>query len=72
MPATFYRDEAVFAKLKEDVFNRSWQWIGDKNLIPARGEVYPIMLLPDYLNEPMLLSRDNAGKHTLFKQCLHA
>ena len=34
LPASFYKDPAVFEMLKERVFLKSWQWVGDKNLVP--------------------------------------
>ena len=72
LPASFYRDEIVFENLKEQVFYKSWQWIGDDNLIPANGSVHPFILLPDFLTEPMLLSKDFDGDvHCLSNVCTH-
>lgn len=59
LPASFYRDDAVFEHIKEAVFGKTWQWIGDANtLVPLSEHVYPFTLLDHYLTEPMLLVRD--------------
>ncbi len=33
LPASFYRDLEVFEDIKQNVFLKSWQWIGDENLV---------------------------------------
>ena len=58
LPANFYKDQAIFDRLKEEVFVKSWQWIGDKDLVPLSESVHPFVLLDNYLSEPLLLSRD--------------
>ena len=71
LPAHFYRDPEVFEALKERIFLKSWQWIGHENLIPLSGSVYPFSLLPNYLEEPLLLVRDQQSQVHLPEQCLH-
>jgi len=72
LPSFFYRDKAVFEQLKEQVFYKSWQWIGDKKLVPSNGHAHPFILLPEFLTEPMLLSRDTEGEiHCLSNVCTH-
>ena len=58
LPASFYRDQGVFDAIKELVFLRSWQWIGDEDLVTLPQSVYPFVLLDGYLTEPLLLTRD--------------
>ncbi len=59
LPAHFYKSQAVFDLLKEKVFVKSWQWIGDANiLVPQLETVSPLVLLEDYLNEPLICVRD--------------
>lgn len=57
LPASFYRDEAVFEALKEKVFLNSWQWIGDEDLVPLPQSVHPFVLLDGYLTEPIVLTK---------------
>lgn len=59
LPASFYRDAHIFEELKEKIFMRSWLWMGDEGLAPLPGSVYPFVLLENFLNEPLLLTRDN-------------
>ncbi|MFT4670487.1 MAG: choline monooxygenase [Flavobacteriaceae bacterium] len=57
LPASFYRDRDVFESLKEKVFLKSWQWIGDENLVKLPQSVHPFVLLDGYLTEPLLITK---------------
>lgn len=59
LPASFYQDKEVFEAIKELVFLKSWQWVGDKNLVQKPQSIYPFILLDGYLTEPMLLTKDD-------------
>jgi len=68
----FYLDEAVFARSRERIFARSWQWIGDLADVAAPGSLSPRDLLPGYLDESLLLARDQAGAlRCLSNVCTH-
>jgi len=68
----FYRDEAAYAIVRERVFARSWQWIGDLADVEAAGSLSPRDLLPGALDEPLLLARDGAGTlRCLSNVCTH-
>ena len=73
LPAHFYKSQEVFDKLKENVFVKSWQWIGDENtLVSLTESVYPFVLLDNYLTEPLLVVRDKENKTTcLSNVCTH-
>lgn len=72
LPASFYRDETVFEELKEKVFLKSWQWVGEENLVPLPQSVHPFALLDGYLTEPMLLTRDTNNQiNCLTNVCTH-
>ena len=59
LPAHFYKSQEVFDLLKEKVFVKSWQWIGDAHiLVPQPETVSPLVLLEDYVNEPLICVRD--------------
>lgn len=58
LPSSFYKDQHIFEEIKEKVFAKSWMWIGDENLVPLSGSVYPFVLLDNYLTESILLCRD--------------
>jgi phenylpropionate dioxygenase-like ring-hydroxylating dioxygenase large terminal subunit len=72
LPASFYKDQAVFDAIKEKVFLKSWQWIGDENLVQIPHSVHPFVLLDNYITEPMLLTRDeNNNINCLTNVCTH-
>lgn len=72
LPAGFYRDAATFDDLREKVFVRTWQWIGEESLVPLPESAYPFVFLDHFVSEPLLLSRDAAGEvHCLSNVCTH-
>lgn len=69
LPARFYTDPALFEASKERVFLRSWQ-LGGRAGDPSRAR--PFVLLPGFLDEPLLWTRDAAGAlHCLSNVCTH-
>jgi len=73
LPAEVYHDPAWFARQKDRVFARGWHLVGHAaDDLPAPGSVKPVMLLPDCLDEPLLLARDAAGTvRCLSNVCTH-
>ena len=72
LPASFYRDPAVFEAIKEKIFYKTWQWVGHEELIPAASTAYPFVLLSDFMTEPMLLTKDTLGEiRCLSNVCTH-
>jgi choline monooxygenase len=72
LPAAFYRDADIFEQLKEQIFYKSWQWLGDISMLPATGFQHPITLLDHFLDEPVLLTRDQEDRmHCLTNVCTH-
>lgn len=72
LPASFYQDASVFDKLKEKVFLKSWQWVGDETQVPLQQDVYPFTMLDHYLTEPMLLTRGTDNNIRCFTNvCTH-
>ncbi len=72
LPASFYKTPEVYDALKEQVFLKTWHWIGHESLVPSEGNVYPFQLLPSCLDEPMLLTRTAAGEiRCLSNVCTH-
>jgi choline monooxygenase len=59
--ARFYVDEAAFAAVRERVFARSWQWVGDLADLREPASLAPRVLAPGLLDEPLLLVRDARG-----------
>lgn len=68
----FYLDPKYFRESKEKIFAHSWHWVGDIDQVKAHGWVTPVNLLDDFLNEPLILSRDKQGKlHCMSNVCTH-
>ncbi|WP_337868503.1 aromatic ring-hydroxylating dioxygenase subunit alpha [Meiothermus sp.] len=72
LPARFYQDPQVYEAVKEKVFARSWQWVGDTDDLKAPGTVKPFTLLEGCLDEPLVLTRDHHDQlHLLSNVCTH-
>lgn len=72
LPAYFYRNPEVFEALREQVFYKTWQWIGDDRKLSDEGSALPFTLLEGFLDEPMVLTRDaSGGLHCLSNVCTH-
>src|SRR4051812_40950222 len=68
----FYNSPAIFEESKERIFRRSWQFIGDKNSFGEPGQCFPLTLLEKYLDEPLVLTRDQRKEvHCLSNVCTH-
>ncbi len=68
----FYLKEEFFEQSKEKIFSNCWQFIGDTDQVKNKGWVTPVNLLEDFINEPLLLSKDKNGKlHCLSNVCTH-
>jgi choline monooxygenase len=67
-----YTSSDVFEKAKMNIFACCWQFIGAADILNKPGSCYPFFLLEDYLNEPLLLTRDeNSELHCLSNVCTH-
>jgi choline monooxygenase len=68
----FYTDPIYFELSKEKIFANSWQLIGDTDKVKEPSSAYPFTLLENYLNEPLLLTKDKDGKvHCMSNVCTH-
>lgn len=69
---SFYTSSDWFLAYREKLFASSWQFIGDAGLVKEAGSVYPFTLLENYLDEPLVLTRDkNNSLHLLSNVCTH-
>jgi choline monooxygenase len=69
---SFYKDKQCYEEAKEKIFAPSWQFIGDAGKVKEPGDAFPFTLLENYLNEPLLLTKDNQNKlHCLSNVCTH-
>ncbi len=72
LPSDFYTDEKYFELSKEKIFSRTWQYAGDTEVVKVPGQIYPFYSLENFLDEPLILSRDkNDRLHCLSNVCTH-
>jgi choline monooxygenase len=72
LPASFYREKSNFEAVKEKIFAASWLYVADVDVVKNPGDVFPFTLLEGVLDEPLVLTRDQAGKlHCLSNVCTH-
>ncbi|MEP6849329.1 MAG: aromatic ring-hydroxylating dioxygenase subunit alpha [Acidobacteriota bacterium] len=63
----FYTDERYFEASKEKIFARGWHFLGEANIAGLK----PITLLPEFLDEPLLLIGTSDGVNCLSNVCTH-
>lgn len=72
LPGAFYGDAALHDLARERVFARAWHWLGDDARVRVPGAVWPQVLLPGCLDEPVVVTRDrDDGLHALSNVCTH-
>lgn len=72
LPAKFYKDREIYETVKENIFARSWQWVGDLDMVKVPGQVSPFTLLEGCLDEPIVITRDTKDAiHCLSNVCTH-
>ena len=72
LDTAFYTDSRYYDEAKKKIFSQSWQFVGDTNFIRDPGDCYPFTLLENYLDEPLLLTRDKENNiHCLSNVCTH-
>lgn len=68
----YYTSDKYFEESKEKIFAPMWQFIGDSDRVKENGSAHPVTLLENYLNEPLLLTRDKEGQlHCMSNVCTH-
>lgn len=68
LPSRFYTDERFFELSKERIFSRTWQFAGSTD---DSGNLDPVTLLPDFLNEPLLFVTEGELTRCLSNVCTH-
>lgn len=72
LSSEFYTDDKYYEASKEKIFSRSWQYVCDSDNVKISGQLFPFTLLENFLNEPLLLSRDKSDRlHCLSNVCTH-
>ncbi|MDA1260387.1 MAG: Rieske 2Fe-2S domain-containing protein [Planctomycetota bacterium] len=72
LPATAYSGREEWESDRERVFARAWQPLEPGQIPSQPGSAQPCVLLPGFLDEPLLLTRDAEGAlHALSNACTH-
>lgn len=72
LDTAFYLKEDFFSKAKQKLFSKSWHYIGDESQVARENDCHPLTLLPGFLNEHLVLTRDaNKKIHCLSNVCTH-
>ena len=71
LPADFYLSEDTYHQSVEQVFARTWHFIGHQSEYPANLNVFPVKLYPGFMEEPMVLTRGEQGLQCLSNVCTH-
>ena len=72
LPASFYKDRAWFELTKAKIWEKSWIFIDNHADHSIAGTLTPLVLLPEVLNEPIVLTTDSEGTvHCLSNVCTH-
>jgi choline monooxygenase len=68
----FYTDPHYFELSKEKIFAKAWHYVGNVNELSVPGNLKPVVILDEFMNEPLLLSKDKAEQlHCLSNVCTH-
>lgn len=72
LPASFYKDKAWFEISKAKIFEKSWIFIDHHANHTLSGTLMPQVLLPEVLDEPIVLTTDSDGTvYCLSNVCTH-
>jgi len=72
LPGAFYHDPVLYEKSKERIFSAFWMYLTDETGLEKPGMAQPVHLLPAFLDEPLLVTRDpEGGMHLLSNVCTH-
>lgn len=72
LPSSFYKNHDIFEQVKEKIFLKSWQWLGDNSSLKLTNSIQPLTLLDGFLTEPILLTRNKEGEiNCMTNVCTH-
>ena len=72
LPPEFYQSEEVWDLCREKIFCKSWLYLADENLLfKGLDNVFPITLLENYVDEPLLLTKIEEEIQCFTNVCTH-
>lgn len=71
-PGSWYGDPELFRRMVEGVFVPAWHYVGPAAQVATPGDVLPAVLGPGTVDEPLLVTCDEAGEvRALSNVCTH-
>lgn len=72
LDGTFYNSPERLEESKEKLFERSWQIIGEEDLVKVPQAAFPFEFMEGFISEPLLLTRDKEDHlHCMSNVCTH-
>jgi choline monooxygenase len=72
LPGKFYHENEIFEASKTYIFLKAWHWIGDDSQLQNSGDMFPVTVLPGYIDEPLIvLNHPDKGHLALSNVCTH-
>ena len=72
LDTSFYTGAQHYEAAKDKLFVPSWQYVGHVDQLTENGSARPLTLLESYLDEPLVLVKDQGGKlRCLTNVCTH-
>ena len=71
LPGAIYTSDSFFENSKECIFSKSWHFVANSDELRVDGTVFPFVLSPGYLNEPLIVTRTQNGLKCMSNVCTH-
>ncbi|MCX8080281.1 MAG: aromatic ring-hydroxylating dioxygenase subunit alpha [Bacteroidia bacterium] len=72
LPTDFYTSPDYFKKAESKIFEHAWHFLSDTGNLNEKVNAYPFILMPGFLNEPLVLTKDKNNQiHCLSNVCTH-
>ena len=72
LPSFFYKDDALFEKLRDNVFSKTWHYAGSADHKLTGSGYTPETILPEFLDQPVIFVREKDGtERCLSNVCTH-
>jgi choline monooxygenase len=66
-----YTDAAVFEKLRNQIFPRTWQYTSCKDEVNDLQNIYPTNFIEGFIDEPLIVVKNQDKYNTLSNVCTH-
>jgi choline monooxygenase len=71
LPGELYSSPAFFESTKQSIFSKSWHFVTDTDEVRVDGSIYPFVMSPGFLNEPLMINRTVTGLKCMSNVCTH-